>query len=455
MLGKRKRLVDVSLLKIMTQLRQNVGWILVIVIAAVPMALWALGQPLKFRFVNPSITLTSLGQLSALVGTAMYAITLFLSTRMRFMDRWFFGINKVYKIHHNLGIFAFLLLLLHPLLLAVAYGLISWRSAAELLIPRNDWPRTVGIIALVPMMGLMIITLYGKLRYQVLKFFHQFLGLAFLIASYHILLMPSDIARIKPLRYYMVALVILGIFSYLYKTFFGRLTAKRYEFTVTAVRPQGAMFEIEMQPRRERLEYLPGQFIFISFHNRELSPEVHPFSISSAPTRRSGKVNVFVKPIGEYTKKLAELKAGTPATIEGPFGSFVFFRGEHREQVWIAGGSGIGPFIGMARSLLWESEHHGYSINLFYSVKQRNQLSGIEELLEIASIVRGFKVIPVVTDEEGFITAKKIAEKSKGLKDKEIFICAPPPMMKSLTEQLNSLGVPAFNIHTEEFQLLK
>ena len=65
-----------------------------------------------------------------------------------------------------------------------------------------------------------------------------------------------------------------------------------------------------------------------------------------------------------------------------------------------------------------------------------------------------FRYFPYVADEQdGFLSADKVDEMCGGLKGKEIFICGPPPMMKSLKSQLKAKGVPNSKIHSEEFAM--
>lgn len=51
------------------------------------------------------------------------------------------------------------------------------------------------------------------------------------------------------------------------------------------------------------------------------------------------------------------------------------------------------------------------------------------------------------------ITAEKIMSSSGDVKDKDIFLCGPPPMMRALREQFRKLGVPNSRIHSEEFSV--
>ena len=74
-----------------------------------------------------------------------------------------------------------------------------------------------------------------------------------------------------------------------------------------------------------------------------------------------------------------------------------------------------------------------------------NALSGFSKIK--------FNFIPYITEDHGFLTATIISEKSKGLNDKDFFICGPPVMMKALRKQLRDKGVLNYKIHSEEFSM--
>jgi predicted ferric reductase len=359
----------------------------------------------------------------------------------------------MYKIHHKFGVFSFLFLLAHPLFLALKYLiLISAESAAMFLLPDSDWPKNLGIISLLLMIVLIVVTMFSAFRYQALRLFHQVLGFAMFIGALHALLIPSDISRSTPLKIYMLTLAGSAIAAYLYRTVFGKIFVKKFSYSVVAVNKiKDDVTEIVMQALIKKMQYIPGQFIFISFEYGNISSEVHPFSITSAP--HEDNLRITIKSLGDYTSAVSSLKVGAIAKIEGPFGKFSYLNSHSKDQVWVAGGIGVTPFLNMMRNIK-HSPSNKYSIHMYYCTKTEQELVFLDEFVEASRSIEGFKLIPYCSEQKGFLTAKNIEELSGNVQEKDFFICGPPVMMNSLKEQLLKLGIQKYKLHLEEFKLL-
>ncbi|HRY63142.1 MAG TPA: ferric reductase-like transmembrane domain-containing protein [Patescibacteria group bacterium] len=424
-----------------------VGRIILVIICITPLVFWLLLEPLGRRFSDLNSTLTSLGQIFALLGFSLFAIVIMLAARLKFVEDYFHGLNRVYINHHFLGGVAFILLLFHPLWLTAKYAVASSYSAALFLLPDLHNPaKTLGGTALGLMLVLLIITFYLSLKYHVWKLSHKFLALAFTIGFTHMLLIPSDVSRHPGLKIYMVILAAGAFFSILYRVLFSRGLIKKYHYSIVAINKLNrGVIEIVMKPAaNERLEFQPGQFAFFSFIAPGLSREYHPFSFTSSPAEELLKI--IVKALGDFTVTLSDkLKVGSPVFIEGPFGRFV---SHGQKQIWLAGGIGVTPFISMAQNIPTTTE-----VDFFYSAISETDLLWREELISLSSAQKNFHFFPHFSSTAGHLTAEMIKSKSQNFIAKEIFICGPPPMMRSLKKQFINLGVSSHNIHTEEFSL--
>lgn len=438
----------------MNYLKSNLGWILVIFIALEPVAIWWGIMPLGARFGSLTAFFTSLGQLTGLVGMALFAESLILSARLKFFDRHLSGLNRVYINHHKIGAVAFILLLFHPLLLTWRYASVSLPSALTFWSLGNNFAVDLGKYSLAAMIVLLVLTFFVKLPYDFWKNTHKFLGLAFFLGGLHSFFVVSDISSSQLLRTYMLSLSILGVIAYVYHTLLGRWLVRRYLYVVDEVKKLGQLVtEVSLSPLHPgaKVTYRPGQFAFLNFSDWPQGVEQHPFSFTSAPGDTS--IKFVIKNLGDYTVNIPQLPKGAIAKIEGPFGKFSFTEMTAKNQIWVAGGIGITPFVSMARSLAVKKDFGDYHIDLFYTARQNDEMVLLDELSDIAQAQPNFRLFAHTSADNGRITARMVEEKSGQLTGKDILICGPVPMMRTLKEQFLEMGVSRRRIHSEEFSL--
>lgn len=455
------------------RLEHMFGWFVTWGLCAIPVVLWLRMHPLDTIKTLPALML-SLGRVAGLVGMVMYALNLVYSTRLRFLEYFFGGLNRVYIAHHLLGGFALIFLTLHPLFLALRYAGKQLLQGALLLLPNGltplsalfdrshefhelvltQWAITFGIIAFWGMVVLLLVTFFINLPYRIWLFTHKFLGVAFFFGALHVLFIESDTSKNAVLKYYLLAVATIGIGAYIYRTLMGRIIIKHYKYAVDSVKVvAGNVVQINMVPMGLKMSYKPGQFVFVRFNSNVvhdgISKEWHPFSISSAP--HDNVLQLSVKGLGDYTNKLAGLQPGSAAEIEGAYGRFTYTNFKNKKQIWVAGGIGVTPFLSMARSITDPS----YQVDLYYSVNTASELIDWNLLSEVATINPNFRIIPFIGEQQNgaFLSTTFIKQYSGELKDKEVFICGPPPMMKSMRQQFKNEGLPGTSIHSEEFAM--
>lgn len=422
----------------------HLGWPLVFALSFFPVLLWGLAPSLVLRFDSGLHFFTSLGQIFALSGTSMFALNFILGARLKFLEKYFDGQNRVYERHNQLGQIALIFLLFHPLFLLPKYAGGSFGGAALFLLPNSNLPQTLGWVALVMMILLIVLTLYLRPKYNMWKWTHKFFGLAFLLVTLHMYFIPSDVAVFLPLRIYMLGLSILGLIAFGYRSLLARFFVKNYIYIVTKVsRLTGGVIEIGMRSSGESIHFKPGQFVFVKFKNKKVGGEIHPFSFSSHPDEEI--VAITVKCLGDYTNNLDALCLGDQALLEGPYGVFDFRRGFFKNQIWIAGGIGITPFLSMASEL---KLLNCFKIDLYYCLKNKNEAIYLDRLREMAP---NLNLIEHYSDYQGRLDATVIIKKSGSLKNKSIYLCAPSSMIQSLKNQFRSMGVRPSFVYSEEF----
>lgn len=449
--------------------KRNIGWMLISILCAIPVIYWVSTHSIESAFYDLPQSFVSVGKIIGLIGFILYAINMVLTLRQRWLENIFNGLNRVYIAHHVTGGIALAFLLFHPLLIALQYVELeiasSIKRAATALLPQSiNFEDTFpivqeavaynsGIIAFIGMVVLLMITFYAKLPYRFWLFTHRFLGVAFLFAGLHVIFIDSDVSRSPFLMTYMLFWIIVGLFAFVYKTLLGNIFVRRSPYKVSGVGIlPGNTIGIHLTPMEKPVDFKPGQFIFIRFlwsKESGIIREIHPFSVASEPSG-DGLV-LYIKALGDFTNSLKNVKVGMIAEIEGAFGKFSYTNFQDSEQVWIAGGIGITPFLSMARSYNDQSP----PVSLFYSAQNRDELLDQASLAGyLPSHYPNFKYFPFVSAEtNGHLSADYIADNIDSIAHKEFFICGPPVMMKAMRSQLLKLGVKNSKIHTEEFTM--
>ena len=418
----------------------------IVVLSFIPVIIWSFMMPLGVRFLDLNSITTSIGQILGLFGMALFSINLILAGRFKFLDKYFKGLDNVYVHHSKIGALSFLLLLFHPIFLVVKYIIISTQQAASFFIPFTNIPNTWGIIALLMMIILMCLTFYIKLKYHIWKMSHKLMVVAFFFAVLHTFFVSSDVSRSDLLRYYILLLALIGLAISIRKAFLDKYLIKKFQYKVKKIDQLNKdILEIEMEPVNMKMTFNPGQFSFFSFISESVSSESHPFSISSSSDESNLKI--IFKNFGDFTNELKKLKVGDSVLIDGPYGNFSYKKVKSKNQIWIAGGIGITPFLSMIQNL--DSDYH---VDLYYAVKEEKEAVHIKDLEDIRQKNPNFKYNLWISSKFNcYLTGEAILNLSKGLDSKDIFLCGPPLFMKSLEEQFILLGVDIKRIHYENF----
>jgi len=427
-----------------------VGWSILLIISAIPVFLWLYLGPGTADLTDYGSITHSLGELFALVGATMFALTFILSTRIDFIEDIFGGLDKVYIAHGILGGTALILLLFHPIFLVLRFIPANMPLAASYLLPSSYWEVNFGINALIGILGLIFVTLFTKLKYNRWKFTHEFLGLIFAVAILHIFLVKGTVASDYIFNgYYVYASIValIGFSGFAYSLFVKGRLMKNAVYKISNIKTTKDFFEISMVPENKPISYKSGQFIFVRFFNENLSNESHPFSIASKSNHNT--IKIVVKKLGDYTSRMESLHVGDKVAIEGPYGRFNYKNYGH-DQVWIAGGIGITPFLGMVQDLS-DDKTLNDKVYLYYSAKTDTEFIGFDLLKDIASKTNKFNFTPWNSSKQGYITAGKIFDAAGKSRNKEFFLCGPPQFKNSIINDLLRSGIAESHIHEEVF----
>jgi NAD(P)H-flavin reductase len=217
------------------------------------------------------------------------------------------------------------------------------------------------------------------------------------------------------------------------------------------------MWEVAIEPQAgSALDFAPGQFVWLNLGRSPFSVTEHPFSISSAPSERP-RIAFTIKESGDFTDRIGQIAVGTRAFVDGPHGNFTLAGRSAARLVFIAGGVGFAPIVGMLRQLREEGDPR--PVTLVYGNRIEDQILYRDELAAMGERL-DFAVHLVLSEPpEGW--AGKVGELTPGLLRDCLppdaagtlyFVCGPVAMMDSVERSLEELGVPPRRIVTERFK---
>lgn len=388
-------------------------------------------------------------QVAAWAGFALFALTFVLSARFKWLEDYFGGLDKMYHLHHTMGKTALLLLLIHPVMLALRWIPEDTERLLWYLFPvHRQFEINLGSWALWGLILLMIITIVIRIPYDKWKISHKFIGFFFILGVAHIYFIDLSFSTNPALMIYVSVFSIAGITAWVYKSIIFDFVVKKSRYQVVKVdRLNDKVIEVVLKPMDGVLRFIPGQFYFFSFRAPGISRESHPYTVCDMT--KEGDITIMVKALGDYTKQLhSELKTGATALLEGPYGRFDYRRGK-QDQVWIGGGVGIAPFISWANDLKRQNRTD-LNINLYYCVNSESEATHLHLFKELENQIDSFKVHLIRADVEGFFDPGAI----HSISDKDIYICGPGEMRKSLLPGFAKRGVPKNSIHFEDFDFV-
>jgi predicted ferric reductase len=420
------------------------GWFTIIIVSLIPVLLFYVFGTALSGFSSFSISLYTLGRTFALIGVTLFTINFVLSTRLKFLEEVFGGMDKVYLVHGITGGTAFMFILAHPLLILASSIPTGISSAAVYLIPSGILYLDFGLIAIILLISLMFVTFFTRMKYNHWKFTHEFLGVVFIFVLLHIFFLPDG--GFYGYYVFISIIAIIGLSAFIYSLVIRKKFLKYSMYKIKSIKDNKDYIFLELEPKDKSLLYQSGQFVFMRFYNEKISREPHPFSIASESN--SQIIKIFIKKLGDFTEKLNNLKVGDEVSLEGPYGKFNFKNFESKNQIWLAAGIGITPFLGMIDEL---KENPDYKIDLLYTFKDNYIID--KEVLDKISRIKNLKFLPWNSQKRGRIKIGKIIEIYGSLKDKEILICGPLQFKEEIIRGLKELGIKKEKIHEEVFEL--
>jgi len=409
--------------------------------------------------------------LTGLWSIGLMALTMLLALRLPWLERPLGGMDRVYRLHKWAGIGAALTAIAHwgakesSGWIKALWGR-AGRPEHDAVLPwftdARGFAKDLGEWAFYLLLAMVAITLLTRiLSYRPWRLLHRAMPLLFLALVLHtVALMPLAFWAL-PLGLLMGTLLALGSLAAVWSLagWIGR--SRSHQGRIHAVRVLGdggaqAPIEVVCALPASWPGHRAGQFAFVRFDRAEGQ---HPFTIASAPgslgqsDQGEPLLRLVIKPLGDYTRSLGRrLRVGQRVDIEGPYGRFHGRGQRRRQQVWVAGGVGVTPFLA-----LLEARQPGAAptraplqpVHMHYCTRDAARDPLLARLHRLCAQAEPPVRLSVHDDAQGQRFTPQTLEAEAGPLD--IWFCGP----QGLGEQLaaHAGGTRAWRLHRESFAM--
>ncbi|NJO79686.1 MAG: oxidoreductase [Cyanobacteria bacterium RM1_2_2] len=392
------------------------------------------------------------------IGLAMMVLQFVATARINRIEASY-GIDILLQFHRYTSLVAFFMVLLHPVMLFIAQpetlSLLNFFTA--------PWRARMAVLGTLAFIALVVTTIWRKplgIPYEPWRTSHTVLSvLAVGLGFGHAIGVGNYLGLFwKAVLWGAIALTALWLIVYV------RLVKPwlmmRKPYLVEEVIPErGNVWTLALRPwGHEGFCFQPGQFAWLTLDITPLSMREHPFSMSSSGDH-SERIEFGIKALGDFTNTVKDIKPGTKAYLDGPYGVFTVDRYQDAAGfVLIAGGIGITPMMSILLTAAERQDDRPYL--LIYASKTWDDITFRENLEELKDKLN-LTIVPVLREppeewmgEQGYVDKDLLARyipKHKG--SRQYFICAAPKMMDQVERALHDLDVPVTNVHMEHFNL--
>ena len=292
-------------------------------------------------------------------------------------------------------------------------------------------------------------------RYHVQLLLHNLTALAVVLLYLHAAYRMKQFWTNVPFGALATICFLFSLGCWVWHTWF----RKKYAYRVAeVVRENGTMTTIRLEPEGEPMPYLAGQFAYFRFEDPAVSPEYHPFTMSSSPRET---LSITVKALGDWTDHVHEIRPGSRVLADGPYGRFSPALHPQGPAVLIAGGVGVTPMMGIVHDAYFRGDDG--KLLLLWCARDRSELIRREEWTRLAREMPGLTICPVLSREraEGCeaghlsraIVERALARCGIAPGEASFYYCGPEPLRRTVHGILRALRVPAGRYHEERFSL--
>jgi predicted ferric reductase len=401
--------------------------------------------------------LTAIGQVTGLLGAYLALLQLVLMSRSPWLDQ-VFGMDRLAWAHRWFGFATIWLIAAHGTFIVAGYALgdghdILAETWTLLTTYAYVLPATIGFGVFVAIGATSVRAARRRLSYESWYLLHLLAYAAIALGFLHQIVVGNDFIHDPLARVYWASLYVAAFAAILVFRLGAPIALNlRHRLRVAGVVAEGpGLTSIYVTGRGlDRLAVRSGQYFIWRFLAGRGWWHGHPFSLSSAPNGEW--LRITVKALGDDTRALQRLAPGTRVVLEGPYGVLTGARRTRRKVLMVAGGIGIAPL----RALLEALPANPGELTLVYRAREPKHVVFRDELDTLAR-VRGVTVHYLVgrRGSEALpsdpLAPEALLRLVPDLRDRDVYLCGPVPMMDRLERTLRELRVPRRRIHAERF----
>ncbi|RWU82034.1 ferredoxin reductase [Janibacter hoylei PVAS-1] len=203
---------------------------------------------------------------------------------------------------------------------------------------------------------------------------------------------------------------------------------------------------ITIRPGRDWQGHAPGQYIRVGV---DVDGVRHwrAYSLTSDTSARDGLISITVKAMPDGLVSQHLVHRATPGTIiqiDQASGDFVLPQSVPAKVLFLTGGSGITPVMGMLRN----HDFDGLDVVHAHSAPTADDVIFARELADAPT---GVRAIVRHTDDEGMLTPDQLDEVVPDWRERETWICGPTPMLDAFEAHYAAHGHTEL-LHVERFR---
>jgi ferredoxin-NADP reductase len=394
---------------------------------------------------------TAGGRLAGLVAAYTMLVVVVLVARLPPLERAI-GQDRLVRWHRTLGPYPLYLLCAHAVLITVGYA----RAAHDGLLHQLGqliWTYP-GILASTAAFVLLIaagVTSYNKARrrmaYETWWSVHLYTYLALFLAFSHQVRTGASFVGHPTARAYWTTLWAGGLVLVVAcRVALPLWRSLRHRVTVADVRAEGPdTYSVLLRGRRlDRLPVAGGQFLQWRFLRPGLWWQAHPYSLSAAPSARH--LRITVKDLGDHSRSLTRLRAGTRVAIEGPYGAFTADAAASDRVLLIGAGVGITPIRALLQDL-----PDGTDVVAVLRGSTADDLVLRDEVAGHVARRRGELHELVGPRERVPLDASALRRLVPDVARRDVYLCGPDGFAAHVAAGLAEAGVPRERVHHESF----